>query len=65
MSRQAIRVTERSQDLVTDTSTGSTGNTGRQESGQRVRGGGSRAMGGGTTIEIIRNKQPTSSQIHR
>ena len=61
MPRQAIRVTERSQNLVTDASTGSlgnTGNTGRQESGQRVRGGGSRAMGGGTTIEIVRNKNP-------
>ena len=56
MSLQAIRVAERSQARVTDASTGNMGNTGRQGSGQRVRGGGSRAMGGGTTIENIRNK---------
>ena len=64
MLRQAIRVTERSRNLgrVTDASTGNTGNkgnmgnTGMQERGQRVRGGRSRDMGGGTNIDIVRNK---------
>ena len=58
MPRQAIRVTERSPNQVTDANTGNEGTMGRQESGQRVRVGGSRAMGGGTTIEIVRNKNP-------